>query len=482
MINNTISHYKVLEKIAEGGMGVIYKAQDTKLKRIVVLKFLPPDLTRDAEAKERFIKEARAASALDHPSICTIYEIDETDDGQMFIAMACYQGQTVKEMIGQGPLKLEKAIDIAAQVAQGLIKAHGQGILHRDIKPGNILVTDDGRVKILDFGLAKLAGRTTLTKEGTTLGTVAYMSPQQTRGEAVDHRTDIWSLGVVLYEMLTGKQPFKGDYDQAVVYAILNEEPQLVTGLRTGVPLELERIINKALVKNLEERYQHVDELLADLRRLWKDLETPRESQLPKVVAKVAHKRRIRRISIPVGIVIFLVLGFLLRSQLVSEQVLVTEPRPIAVISFQNQTGDQTYDYLREAISNLLITNLEQSPYLRVTTKERMYDLIRQLGKEKVEVIDRDLGFELCQLEGIDAIVLGSFTKAGDIFATDVKVLDVRSKRLLKSASAKGQGVDSILKKQIEELSKDISRGVGLVVQRIERAQLQIAVENHPQP
>ena len=191
--------YKILEELGEGGMGIVYKAKDTKLDRTVALKFLPPELTRDEEAKERFIQEAKAASALDHPNICTIYEIDETKDNRMFISMACYEGESLREKIDKGLVKIEEATDIAAQIAQGLDKAHKKGIIHRDIKPANIMITEDGVVKIVDFGLAKLAGQVKLTRTGTTLGTVAYMSPEQAQGEAVDHRTDIWSLGVVLY-------------------------------------------------------------------------------------------------------------------------------------------------------------------------------------------------------------------------------------------------------------------------------------------
>ncbi len=217
MIGKTISHYKILEKLGGGGMGVVYKAQDIKLKRTVALKFLPPELTREEEAKERFVHEAQSASALQHNNICTIHDIDDTDDGQMFICMDYYDGETLKKKIERGPLSVEEAIDITTQIARGLERAHEQKIVHRDIKPANLMVTSDGVVKIVDFGLAKLAGKTTVTKTGTTVGTVAYMSPEQARGEAVDHRTDIWALGVVLYEMLTGQLPFKGDYEQAGV-------------------------------------------------------------------------------------------------------------------------------------------------------------------------------------------------------------------------------------------------------------------------
>jgi len=267
MIGKTISHYKILEKLGEGGMGVVYKAEDLKLKRTVALKFLPPELTRDPEAKERFIQEAQAASALDHPNICVIHEIDETEDGQMFICMAYYEGETLKKKLASGQLPVDSVIDIAIQIAQGLVKAHEHGIIHRDIKPGNIMITKDDIVKILDFGLAKLVGQVGLTKTGTTVGTIAYMSPEQARGEEVDHRTDIWSLGVVLYEMISGKLPFRGEYEQAIMYSIINEEPEPLKDTEPAVPLELQQIISRALKKDPESRYSSATGMLKDLEK-----------------------------------------------------------------------------------------------------------------------------------------------------------------------------------------------------------------------
>jgi len=280
-------------------MGVVYKAEDTKLKRTVALKFLPSKWTLDPGAKARFMQEAQAASSLDHNNICTIYEIGETDDGQLFIAMACYEGETLQKKIERGPLKVEEAIDIFTQIAQGLNKAHSKKIVHRDIKPANVIVTTDGVAKILDFGLAKLSGRTKLTKEGTTVGTIAYLSPEQARAEEVDHRTDIWSLGVTVYEMITGQLPFKGDYEQAVVYSIINKNPEPPTALRTGVPMELERIINKATAKNPNERYQHADEILADLNRLKSETEAARKTRPAGQAATESLPQRATRVIEP---------------------------------------------------------------------------------------------------------------------------------------------------------------------------------------
>ncbi len=283
MIGQTISHYHILEKLGEGGMGVVYKAEDTNLKRQVAIKFLPHQISAGEEDRERFKIEARAAAALDHSNICTVHEIDEAE-GNFFIVMAYIDGQNLKEKIAgigsksPSPLPIDEALDIAGQIAEGLREAHEKGIVHRDIKSANIMITTKSQVKITDFGLAKLSGHTRLTKTGTTVGTAAYMSPEQARGEDVDFRTDIWSFGVILYEMLTGQLPFKGDYEQAIMYSILNEEPEPLTGLRTGVPMELERIVNKALTKNPAERYQGLADFLVDIRGIRQTL----ISKIPK--------------------------------------------------------------------------------------------------------------------------------------------------------------------------------------------------------
>ena len=271
MVGQTISHYKITEKLGEGGMGVVYKAEDTKLRRVVALKFLRAELIEDPEHRERFLREAQAAAALDHPNICTIHEIDD-DAGRTFLAMAFIEGLTVKDKIAQRPLKLDQALDIAVQTVQGLQAAHEKGIVHRDIKGANIMVTPPGQVKIMDFGLAQLAERSKLTETTTILGTPSYMSPEQARGEKTDRRTDLWSLGVVLYEMIAGRLPFVGERQEAVLYGISSEEPEPVTAQRAGLPLELEWIIGKALAKDRDERYQHAEDLLVDLRSLQKKL------------------------------------------------------------------------------------------------------------------------------------------------------------------------------------------------------------------
>lgn len=282
-----VSHYEILEKLGGGGMGVVYKARDLRLERIVALKFLPPHLSTDEEAKERFLIEAQAAAALDHPNICTIHEIGETRDGQLFIAMPCYEGETLKQRIGQGPLPVEEALSITTQVARGLARAHERGITHRDIKPANLMLTAEGNVKIVDFGIAKLTD-VSLTRPGATPGTVAYMSPEQARGETVNGQTDLWSLGVVLYEMLTGERPFRGAQDQVVLHAVLNSEPAPVTAVRPELPPALERVVGRALARGKADRYSTAHDLIADLERVRATEKERRPAQLVSVPAATA--------------------------------------------------------------------------------------------------------------------------------------------------------------------------------------------------
>ena len=268
MIGRTVFHYKILEHLGGGGMGVVYKAQDLKLDRHVALKFLPPDLTRDPEARLRFVHEAKAASALQHESIGVIHDIDQTDDGQTFIVLEYYDGRTVKKEIVRGSIPIDRAIDIAIQVGSGLAEAHRHGIVHRDIKPANIMLTGQGKAKIVDFGLALLTGATRVTSAGQRVGTVTHMSPEQARGESVDHRTDIWSFGVLLYEMISGRLPFDSSYEQAVVYSILNTDPPPLSSLRPEVPVRLDEILRKSLAKNADARYQSITDMVDDLRRI----------------------------------------------------------------------------------------------------------------------------------------------------------------------------------------------------------------------
>jgi serine/threonine-protein kinase len=412
MIGKTISHYKILEKLGEGGMGVVYKAEDTKLRRTVALKFLTPELSRDPEAKKRFLHEAQAASVLDHPSICTVFEADE-HEGDAFIAMACLEGQSLKEKIASGPLKIEEATDIALQIAEGLQEAHEKGVTHRDIKPGNVMVTPKGQVKIMDFGLAKVAGRTKLTKTGMTIGTAAYMSPEQARGDETDHRSDIWSLGVVLYELVCGRVPFGADYEQALVYSILNSEPEPLTGLRTGVPKDLERIVKKAMAKSPQERYQHAGDMLVDLRLIQKSLESGALRSQPVTKGKRLGKRAF----LYGGVLVVAALVLMGRSYFFQGE--DTAIDSIAVLPLENLSGDADQDYFADGMTDELTAKLAQIGALKVISRT---SAMRYRGSDKsLPEIARELK--------VGAIVEGTVMRAGDRVRITAQLIEAAADR-----------------------------------------------------
>ena len=349
MTGQTISHYKILEKLGEGGMGVVYKATDTKLERTVALKFLASDRLEDEEHKARFRREARAAAALDHPNICTVYEIDEAD-GQTFLAMPYLEGSTVRQKVKQRPLKLDEALDIAVQAGEGLRAAHAKGIVHRDIKSANLMVSPQGQVKVMDFGLAQAADQSELTKTETLLGTPVYMSPEQAQRLPTDRRTDIWSLGIVIYEMLIGRTPFEGEREQAVLYGIVQEEPEPITSQRARVPLDLDWVVSKALAKDKDERYQHVDEMLVDLRAVARQVaeesDTGRPSKRPttKVRREAPARARRRRLAWALGIaaaaVVLTLAGVALRNFLPTTEAPL---EPMEVVPFTTTEGDELW-------------------------------------------------------------------------------------------------------------------------------------------
>jgi eukaryotic-like serine/threonine-protein kinase len=466
MIGQTISHYRILEKLGGGGMGVVYKAEDTQLKRTVALKFLPPSLTLDSEAQTRFVHEARAASALDHSNICTIHEIGQTDDGQLFIVMACYEGQTLKKRIEDGRLNIEDGLDLAIQVASGLARSHEVGIVHRDIKPANIMLTTHGEAKILDFGLAKLGGGSMLTRTGTTLGTAAYMSPEQARGDQVDQRTDIWSLGAVLYEMLTGQRAFQSDYEQALVYAILNEDPKPVRLLRPEVPEVVEHIVQKAMAKGKEERYKRTEDLLSDLKAARGGVEQSGVTIAAVEMMERRRKKKRMRMLMAAGIALLVLAGVVFVGlPLMQDQALASNPKAIAFVNFENKTGDESLSYLQEVIPSLLSTSLEDSKYVRIIGQDRIRSLVKQFKKDTIKVIDRDTWLFLFRKAGVDVMGAGSFTKGGPLFLTEIQLIDVNSGLPLgASLKARGQEVASFLQEDgiVNDLAHQISRGLGV--------------------
>jgi serine/threonine protein kinase len=356
--------YRVALELGRGGMGVVYKAEDLKLKRSVALKFLPPHLMDSLELKERFLVEAQAAAALNHPNICVIHEVGE-DEGRPYIAMEYVEGETLRDRVRKGPLKPEEAVDIVSQVAAGLGEAHGKGIIHRDVKSANIMVTPKGRAKVMDFGLAKLRGGSSLTKSQTTLGTVAYMSPEQARGDNLDQRTDIWSLGVVLYGLLSGQLPFQGDHDQTIIYSILQKEPESLAKLRPGLAPELEHIVFQALTKKAADRYRTMEEFRKDLTAVAEGLKPLKAKARP------------------------------------------SEPeKSIAVLPFINDSPDQENTYFINGVMEEILGNLQKIKALRVisrTSVERYRD-----GKKSVREIADELG--------VNYIVEGSAQKFGTAF------------------------------------------------------------------
>ncbi len=353
LTGRTILHYKILEKLGQGGMGVVYLAEDLNLERKVAVKFLPASISSNPEERQRFKTEAKAAADLNHPNITSVYSIEEADN-EIFILMEYIKGVELKDKISSGKLQPAEAVKIAVQIAKGLEAAHKKGITHRDIKSSNIMITEDGKVKIMDFGLAKLKGGSDLTKIGTTVGTASYMSPEQTRGEEVDGRADIWSFGVVLYEMLTGKLPFRGDYEQAVIYSILNEEPEPVSEIDES----LQHIISRALAKNPDDRYQTAGEILSELRTLSEGgsiKKSPKPSRMPWMISAV--------VLILIAAALYF---FVLSSKNVQETDAV---QTIAVLPFVNMSSDPDQEYFSDGLSEQLINVLSKNPKLRVTAR-----------------------------------------------------------------------------------------------------------------
>jgi len=463
MIGKTISHYKILEKLGEGGMGVVYKAQDIQLQRLVALKFLPPHISDHPEEKARFIHEAQSASALNHPNVTTVYGIEESPEG-LFIAMEYVEGKTVKEIAEKESPSIKRILEIAIQVGEGLTAAHKKDIVHRDIKSDNIMVTQEGQVKIMDFGLAKLKGATKLTQTRSTLGTAAYMSPEQASGEEVDSRSDIFSFGVVLYELLTAQLPFKGEHQAAIVYSIINEEPQPVVRYNNKVSADLERIVSKALAKDKEERYQHIDDLLADLRREKKSLEYVKTAQIPPEALAPKPKKKLLPFIVPASIIFVILLLFLIlkpfKFEIVPERGAVAKENSLAIMYFENLVDREDKERLGEIVTNLLITGLSESQYLNVVSSQRLYDILKLLGKEGTKVIDKNVASQVATKAQARWMLLGSILQVEPEVILTSQLVEVESGKVLASqriTGEPGEKVFSMVDKLTVEVKKDLS-------------------------
>lgn len=433
-------------------MGVVYKAQDLRLDRTVALKFLSPLLTADESERKRFEHEARAVAALDHPNICTFYELGKDDSGKLFIAMAYYEGETVRKKVKDKPLPLSEALEIALGMAQGLSKAHEKGVTHRDIKSENIMIPNDGGVKIMDFGLARIAGASTLTKTGGTVGTVPYMSPEQARGEKADHRSDIWSFGAVLYEMVTGVMPFKSQYNDATVYMILNQNPEPVTSLRTGVPMELERIVSKCLEKKPADRYQHMDDVLVDLRKV---RGTSREvERKPRRTASIKWNKWFTIGAAAAIIALFLVFFFPFSK---SSDLGI---HSIAVLPLENLSRDPEQEYFADGMTEALITDLAKISSLRVISRTSV--MRYKATKKTIPEIAKELN--------VDAVVEGSVQRSGDRVRITAQLLYAPTDRHL-WAEGYERNLTDILSLQ-SELALAISKEIRARVTPQEEARL----------